>query len=382
MAQTQLWLTTHDDSSDAMGEDEAYLRSQIITYIGNKRSLLPFIDQALGQVKQRLGRDKLSCIDLFSGSGVVSRYLKQHCKYLYANDLETYSAVANRCYLANATSVDWQILNQAIEQIHSRALADPMPGFITDLYSPDDDDAIRPGERVFYTRQNAIYLDSVCRQIKESDPDLRPFLLGPLLAKASVHANTSGVFKGFYKNSQTGVGQFGGSAGNALSRIKGRIVLEPPVLSRFECQTQVFQRDANDLIAEMDEVDLVYLDPPYNQHPYGSNYFMLNLLADYKEPESVSRVSGIPVDWNRSIYNKKPKAYQAFEQLISATKAKFLLVSFNSEGFIGMRQMLDLLCRFGRVQVLETLYNTFRGSRNLRERPVHVTEYLYLVERE
>jgi len=32
------------------------------------------------------------------------------------------------------------------------------------------------------------------------------------------------------------------------------------------------------------------LDPPYNQHPYGSNYFMLNLLADYREPADVSAV--------------------------------------------------------------------------------------------
>jgi len=43
--------------------------------------------------------------------------------------------------------------------------------------------------------------------------------------------------------------------------------------------------------------------------------------------------------------------------------------------------MIDLLERVGRVQVLETKYNTFRGSRNLKARDIHVKEYLYLVEK-
>ncbi|MDR0684304.1 MAG: DNA adenine methylase [Spirochaetaceae bacterium] len=38
--------------------------------------------------------------------------------------------------------------------------------------------------------------------------------------------------------------------------------------------------DSNKIINNIPEVDLAYLDPPYNQHPYGSNYFMLNLILD------------------------------------------------------------------------------------------------------
>ena len=55
-------------------------------------------------------------------------------------------------------------------------------------------------------------------------------------------------------------------------------------------------------------LDLLYLDPLYNQHPYGFNYFMLNLLCDYRRPERISRVSGIPRDWNRSPYNGRRTA--------------------------------------------------------------------------
>ena len=35
---------------------------------------------------------------------------------------------------------------------------------------------------------------------------------------------------------------------------------------------------------EYADLDLAYFDPPYNQHPYGSNYFMLNLLVHYRRP--------------------------------------------------------------------------------------------------
>jgi adenine-specific DNA-methyltransferase len=131
----------------------------------------------------------------------------------------------------------------------------------------------------------------------------------------------------------------------------------------------------------VEEVDVAYIDPPYNQHPYGSNYFMLNLIAEYNRPENLSLVSGIPSNWNRSLYNKQQHAYDALKELIMNIKAKFLLISFNSEGFITLENMLELLSSVGKTSVLETKYNTFRGSRNLANRDLHVKEYLYLVEK-
>ena len=97
--------------------------------------------------------------------------------------------------------------------------------------------------------------------------------------------------------------------------------------------------------------------------------------------EKISRVSGIPKDWNRSAYNKKNKVMEVFAQLVKEVKAKYLLVSFNSEGFISKDEMIDLLSSCGKVQVLESEYNTFRGSRNLSGRDIHVKEYLFLVKK-
>ncbi len=365
------------------GEDPEYLSSQIITYIGNKRALLGHIGQVVKDVKRRLGKDRLRVFDVFSGSGIVSRYLKAHASSIVSNDIEDYAAIVGRCYLRNRSTVDLPALSEIVDEMNRLVEEEPLQtGFIEELYAPKDEDHITREDRVFYTRDNARRLDGYRRLIDTAPEDVRELLLAPLLSQASVHSNTAGVFKGFYKNRETKIGQFGGTGLDALVRIKGKIVLEPPVLSRFECDYEVLQEDANGAARRVGDLDLAYIDPPYNQHPYGSNYFMLNLLVRYERPEKISRVSGIPAEWQRSGYNVRAKSLPLMRDLLHHLDAKFLLVSFNNEGFIATDEMRTLLEEVGRVEVLETPYNAFRGSRNFNSRPIHVTEQLFLVERQ
>lgn len=365
-----------------IAEDPDYLSRQLITYIGNKRALLRHIAVALERVKQRLGKNRLQVVDLFSGSGVVSRYMKAHASLLVSNDIEDYAAVISRCYLRNRSTVDFPTLSEIVSELNARVATEPFPpGFIEEMYAPRDESNITREDRVFYTRENARRIDNYRRLIDQVPLEVRDLLLGPLLSEASVHANTAGVFKGFYKNRHTGVGQFGGSGSDALTRILGRIMLEVPVLSLFECDYKVFQEDANTLARRLKGLDLAYIDPPYNQHPYGSNYFMLNLIVRYQRPTHISRVSGIPTDWRRSGYNVRSRALPLLKDLLHNIDAPFLLVSFNNEGFIPPEEMRLLLDGLGKVEVIELPYNAFRGSRNFNNRSIHVTEYLFLVER-
>jgi adenine-specific DNA-methyltransferase len=364
-------------------ENPGYLSSQLVTYIGNKRRLLGFIGTALEKIKARIGKKRLVLFDLFSGSGAVSRFFKGHAELLLVNDIEAYAEVISRCYLANREELDLPRLREVHGELTARLKEGPLErGFISELYAPRDEGEIRDGERVFYTPRNARFLDTACRLIRETEEPLRPFFQAPLLAEASVHANTAGVFKGFYKDARTGRGRFGGGGADALKRILGRIELPFPVFSDFSCPSRIFRGDANLVAGEAPEADLAYLDPPYNQHPYGSNYFMLNLLVNYERPQGISAVSGIPQNWNHSDYNSKKKAAAALAGLVSSIKAKYLLISFNSEGFISPEAMTAMLSKTGTVEILETPYNAFRGSRNLRNRRLHVREYLFLVEKQ
>ena len=365
----------------ALHEKKEYLTRQLITCIGNKRALLGFIGRGIGKVQGKLHKNKLRTFDVFSGSGIVARYFKQFSDLLIVNDLEKYSAVINECYLSNENELDFSLLREYYQELISKSNKGLMKGIISEIYAPYDDKNIQPHERVFYTTRNAMYIDTMRQLIDRIPQNDQKYFLAPLLSEASIHANTSGVFKGFYKNKETGIGQFGGKNKDALFRITGDIKLPFPVFSNFNCDTVICNNDSNEIIKTLPEVDLAYLDPPYNQHPYGSNYFMLNLILDYKYPEKISKISGIPENWNRSAYNKENHALNALTHLVTNINAKYVLISFNSEGFISVEQMTNMLKRIGKLEILETKYNVFKGSRNLNNREIHVKEYLYLLEK-
>jgi adenine-specific DNA-methyltransferase len=367
---------------EPLDEDDNYLTKQIITYIGNKRSLLPFITQGIHKVQDRLNKKKLHIFDVFSGSGIVARLFKQYSDLLLVNDLEKYSKITNECYLSNKSDLNITFLKSMYDDLRSEIEHKPFTaGIIANWYAPKDDNNIKADERVFYTHRNAQYIDTMRNLIEHIDQTYQKYFLAPLISEASIHSNTSGVFKGFYKNTESGIGQFGGTSQDALLRIKGDIVLPFPVFSNFNAEYIIYNGDSNAVIKAAPEVDLAYLDPPYNQHPYGSNYFMLNLILENKVPESTSKVSGIPENWNRSAYNKKHYAYKALTDLVTNISSKYVLISLNSEGFISLNEMKDMLSKRGKVEILEVPYNTFRGCRNLASRAVHVKEYLYLLEK-
>jgi adenine-specific DNA-methyltransferase len=342
---------------------------------------LDFIGNGIKKVQEKLHKNKLKMFDVFSGSGIVARYFKQFSELLIVNDLETYSALVNECYLANENDLNVFLLRKYYYELIAEADKGLKKGIISELYAPDDDANIMLNERVFYTSRNAMYIDTIRQLIEKIPKNEQKYFLAPLLSEASIHTNTPGVFKGFYKNKETGVGQFGGKNKDALYRITGDIKLPFPVFSNFNCDTVIYNSDSNEIIKTLPETDIAYLDPPYNQHPYGSNYFMLNLILDYAYPEKSSKISGIPENWNRSAYNKESHALKALTYLVENINSKFVIISFNSEGFIGTDQMHDLLNKIGKLEVLETKYNVFRGSRNLDNRDIHVKEYLYLLEK-
>lgn len=355
----------------------SYLNEQLITYIGNKRSLLPMIEQGLFEIEKE--QKITSIIDLFSGSGAVSRLFKSKGYSTISNDLEDYAKIINECYLSNPEEFRVEEWTEIKDQIEKYPLVED--GIISSLYAPKDTQNIKLGERVFYTKENAVRIDTYRKAINDICPnEYRKFFLAPLLSEASIHTNTSGVFKGFYKDKNTGIGKFGGTNGNALDRIMGDIKLNRPILCDKSTFYTIYQADANALSRNI-SADVAYLDPPYNQHPYGSNYFMLNVILKNELPTKISQVSGIVSDWNRSDYNKKPKIHKALEDIIKNLNVKYILLSYNSEGFLTYDEIIQMLSNYGEVSVFSSQYNTFRGSRNLSDRDIHVVEYLFLLRK-
>jgi adenine-specific DNA-methyltransferase len=361
-------------------ESEKFLTEQIVTYLGNKRKLLEFIGGQVKEILEKEGKNKCSIFDGFSGSGIVSRYLKQYASELYVNDFEEYSKCINECYLSNKSDVDINRIIEINKRLNDNKL-NGEGGIVRKLYSPIDDRNIVEEDRTFYTNQNALIIDNIRVMIDEIDGEYQKYFIGPLLYKASVHVNTSGVFKGFYKDKYTKIGKFGGTGENALTRILGEIDLPVPIFSNYECDVTIYNDDTNEVVKTMPKVDITYFDPPYNQHPYGSNYFMLNLIYKYYEPEKLSKVSGIPTDWKKSPYYKKNEVKESFEELIKNTPSKWILLSYNNEGLMSGDEITEILSKYGEVELKKQKYNTFRGSKNLKERSLYVDELLYVLKK-
>lgn len=365
-------------------ENETYLTKNLLSYLGNKRKLLPQIATEIEYIQQQLGNNKTINVDLFSGSGSVSRLFKQYSSTLYANDFEQYAQIINRGFLLNKTDFS---LNQAeaIRQQINQQLNNHQyhAGIITANYAPQDDTKIKMDERCFYTHDNALRIDTIRNEIAQiKDENIYNLLLANLLVQASIHVNTSGVFKGFYKDKATGIGKFGGTNGNALHRILGKIELPPLLLSNFNCKSIATKMDANIFFDKLDiNADITYLDPPYNQHPYGSNYFMLNVIANNQLPANLSKVSGIPSDWQRSNYNKANQIKATMKDLLQKINSKYIILSYNNEGLLMKDELITLLKQAGQIIHQRAItYNTFRGSRNLDQRALHTQEYLFTVK--
>ena len=371
------------DDVENLDLKSSFFRSHLITYIGNKRRLAPFLHKGFLKIRDKTGKKKLTILDGFVGSGAAARVLKAFASELYVNDLEDYSETLNRVYLANKSEVNLIELGRYIDWLNKNKLKTKSRklGFIEKNYAPRDDNNVREGERVFYTRTNARIIDNVRKLIDKIPEPYRHFCLASLLIKASIHNNTSGVFKGFHK--KNGIGHFGGQGENALTRIKQEIVLDTPIFSDFECPVFVYKRDINELVndARLPVFDLVYYDPPYNQHPYGSNYFMLNIINNGKEREIQNGVSGIAKEWNKSAYNKKRVAEEAMNKLLKDTRANFIAISYNDEGIIPIENFKNILSQYGKWELMKQDYNTYRGSRNLRNRNIKVKEFLWILEK-
>ena len=356
-----------------------FVTQTMLTCIGNKRKLVGNIRAIMDEVRGTLSKDKLNIVDGFAGSTVVSRELSFVADHLYVNDMELYSYLMAHCFLVKPSQKEK--ISEHIHEMNRIAEAGPyVEGIICKLYAPQDTKNIQEGERCFYTRENALIIDTLRQYIESVEEELVPYCLVPLLTKASIHTNTAGVFKGFYKKDN--IGCFGGKGEFALSRIMKPIRLDIPIWNESGYTAHPSKKDIHELVEELpNDIDVIYLDPPYNQHPYGSNYFMLNVIATNEEPLEISRVSGIPSNWNKSVYNTR-MAVESMKNLMERglLKSKYLLISYNNEGIITSEDWKVLFEPYN-VKKYEIKYDTYKGSRNLKNRNNKVIEIMYLVSK-
>ncbi|ATU71948.1 Modification methylase NlaIII [Gluconacetobacter sp. SXCC-1] len=365
-----------------------YLFSQLIPYIGNKRKLLGLIAQAIAAT----GEDPATTdfVDLFAGTGVVSRLAKSLGFRVLSNDWEPYSEVLNHCHVV-MQAAPWFHGGRSYAQVIAELNAlPPLEGWVTRHLCPDDDvhyDITR--DRMFYMRRNGMRIDAIRERIAQWEHDgllsagQKACLLAPLLYSASYNSNTSGLFKGFHRG-------WGGRTGTALYRIAATLCLRPACFIDNGRDNHVLRMDAQDLAAalagQVGGNAIAYVDPPYNQHPYGANYHVLNTIALWDQPRLAPKITGrdkaaIRQDWRsarRSAYNHRGQALAAYRRLLSVLDTRWVATSYSTDGFIPLPDMVRANCERGQVQVFTRGYKRYRVSRQRYSARPMTVEFILL----
>jgi len=276
-------------------------------------------------------------------------------------------------------------------------------------WAPQNDNDIQEGERCYFTRENAVIIDTI-RNFIQSDavPDLyKPHLLAPLLVQASIHNNTNGQFAAYYKD-EDGIGCFGGKKRVDLKRITDRIILpypEEPAAGDYpsDTKTTLTQKDAHQWCSDLvdtinnsqhthkrETIDLVYLDPPYNKHPYNVYYFLLDIICTWdKTIEIPDTYRGQPKTWTRSEFNSTVDAREALRKLICDTPAKFVALSYYSAGIVSVQDIDTIMQQLGHVERHVIPHNTYKklygiGAYKREKEPEAAgcaTEYLWVLHK-
>lgn len=344
-----------------------------LNYIGSKQTLLPFIQQVYESVAE--GDERIAC-DLFAGTGAVGRLFKGMGLGVIANDLQYYAYALNRAYIGLHSSPAFHQLRMAHGSAplpddgcvnaakDALALVNGLPpreGFLARGYSP-------AGGRQFFTVENAEKGDAIRTALAEwrgagvIDEDEFFYLLSSLLEAMDQVANTASVYGAYLK-------KFKATA-------RKSVALSPLRLTNGGVECAIHQRDANDLIEEI-ECDILYIDPPYNQRQYGANYHVLETIARYDEPELRGATGLRPYD--RSRYCGKNSVKEAFSHLIAAAPTRHILVSYNDEGLLTLDEITRILSLRGEPRTFTKSYSRYRADSEREYKRSSTVEYLHYV---
>lgn len=365
-----------------------YVFHQLIPYIGNKRKLLSLIDKAIVAT----GAEKGTFVDFFAGSSVVSRFAKKRGFRVVANDWEPYSKFICHSYIQCNRMPSFASFDGVDSLLHELNSIEPLEGYVTTHLCPKDDD--HPDikhERMFFTHTNGMKIDAIRERLQRLhdeerlSPDEFAVVIAAMMYSVSYVSNTSGVFKGFHRG-------WGGNTGTALYRILSEFELKAPVMydnGQDNCSTRLdAQLLAEQMKTSQERIEIAYLDPPYNQHPYGSNYHVLNTVALWDKPDMTPQIEGrnksaIRLDWRterRSSYNHHSLALNAYQKLIDTIPARFILTSYSTDGNIPLQGMIDIASKRGRVSAVTNAYKRYRvSSQRFSNKPMNV-EFILIVD--
>ncbi len=332
-------------------------------YLGNKESIVSEIYTLLSG--KGLINNELSFFDAFCGSGSVADYFKEYYNKIIINDNLTWSVIytsgrlRSQCCAFSGLGFDpFEYLNNSDDKVY---------GFIYKNYSPAE------SSRMYFTAENAARIDFFRSKIEEwknlslITNDEYNYLLACLIESVSDVSNTAGVYGAFLKKWD--------------ARALKPIVFDRVDSKEKKCYDLSTYNSKIEEIVENVDCDILYLDPPYTQNQYGTQYHLLETLVLNDNPP-ISKVTGsrstAPM---RSDWSKEYKANILFDKLLAKTKARYVILSYNNDGFMTKDYIEAAMKRYGKPETYICRKISYKKYQNWKSNNQNAHfEYLFFVE--
>ena len=307
----------------------------MIKYLGSKRALMPVLETLFPVSGAQ------TAVDMFTGTTRVAGAMKQAGMFVTAIDTASYSEVFSKTFIElDATDVDLSELERAVSYLNSLPGS---AGYFTEVFCE---------KARFFQATNGQKIDAIRNAIEsEFKASWMYFpLLSSLLIAADKVDSTTGVQMAYLKT---------------WSR-RSYLNLELKAPDLLAGKGLSVRSDANEAVASIGQVDLAYLDPPYNQHRYFGNYHIWETLVRWDQPEYYG-IANKRLDArdpsNKSEFNSKLTLPSALKSLISRLQTKTLVLSYNNESWLSRRELTDMCSRFEQVKIIDFDSKRYVGAK-------------------
>ena len=332
-------------------------------YLGNKDSIIPEIRNLLED--KRIFIDNYSFFDAFCGTGSVAEAFKDTYNLIINDNLDWSVVYAKGRINANICNFN-KLGFDPIEYLNGNNEFEQ--GFIYNNYSPGG------SERMYFTAENAGRIDYFRNTIEEwknnnlLTDDEYCYLLACLIESVSGVSNTAGVYGAYLKKWD--------------SRAKKPIIFSK-VDSRnlYPRNLRVYNDKIENIISEV-ECDILYLDPPYTQNQYGTQYHLLETLIKDDNP-SISKITGSrSTSPMRSDWSKEFKVHILFDEILAKTKARYIVFSYSIDGLMSKDFIEASMKRYGKEETYECRKISYKKYQNWKSKKFDEHfEYLFYIEK-
>jgi len=295
-----------------------------IKYIGSKRRLVSVLGDML------TSSDACTALDLFTGTTRVAQEFKRRGATVTAVDTARYSEVFSQCHVAtDASAVDKDDLREAIEFLNALP---GYAGYFTETFCV---------KSRFFQPFNGERIDAIRDRI---ETDFKGSMLYPLLLTSLIYAadrvdSTTGLQMAYVK-------EWAPRSFNPLE-------LQKPEL--YVGSGRAVRGDATQLVGSLGEFDLAYLDPPYNQHRYFTNYHVWETLVAWDAPEhygvACKRIDSREPS-TKSVFNQKRDMPLALRDVLKQVRAGVVILSYNDESWATLDELVEWCSVHGYVETL------------------------------